>query len=205
MIVLGFSLVGTVLSIAVLRMAVLGRGARSAAAICVIAGLLFGASMWDQRSPWQRRMEASMTDGAPVFDAEIPSHASVYWENDLVTPWLLAHRGNFYSSYQGAGLLFNRQTALEFKARGDATAPFEVEHELCLTIHALLSSPGVPQAACIVSPEAAAQVCRNKLHPDYLVFKSPMSVPPLATWHQDIDGAGRERNAFYLYACASFR
>lgn len=205
MIVLGLPLVGALLAIGVLWMAKLDRRAQSLAAIAVVVGLCFGVTMWDQRSPWQRRLEADATAHPPVFDAEIPVHASVYWENDLVTPWLLARRGNFFSTYQGAGLLFNRQTALEFKAREDATAPFEIERELCLTIHALTTAPDAPPSDCAVSPEAAAQVCRNKLHPDYLVFKSPMSVPPLATWHQDIEGAGRERNAFYLYACTSFR
>jgi len=191
-------------SLACVRLLMSGRRGAIAAAILVLAGLAFGADVWDQRSPWQRRLEAGREAGPPVFDGDIPSRATVYWNNDLVTPWLLAERGNFYSFYQGAGLLFNRDTAIEFARRTKVLAPVGLQNELCSTLAVVLARTGAAGPSCGYTRDLAADVCRGTPHPDYLVFESPVaSLPPVAEWHEPPAAGGS--HSFYLYSCASLR
>ncbi len=178
---------------------------RAVALAAAVAGVAFGAHMWDQRSDWQRRLEASLQAGPPVFDAQLPPGASVYWEQDLITPWLLAQRGNFLAYDQGAGLLFDRTTALEFIRRESLTEGVAIQHDICMKINDLTATATSPRPVCTPSLEVVREICHGTGGPDFLVFAGPLDAPAVAEWHDGPARAGRPAKSYYLYSCATLR
>jgi hypothetical protein len=205
LVVLGLPFVAALLIVGLVWL--LSKGGRwcLVALVASVAGVAFGAQMWDQRSDWQRHLEASSKAGPPVFDTQMPPGASVYWDLDLVTPWLLAQRGNFFSYNQGAGLLFDRATALEFGRRERLTESVAIQREICTKIHDLKAAPSAPKPVCTPSIEIATDICHGAVHPDFLVFAQPLTVPALAEWHEGPVRSGKPGKSFYLYSCASLR
>jgi hypothetical protein len=205
MIIISLPFVGGLLALLVVRLAGGGTGRRVVAAVLAIAGVVFGVGVWDQRSPWQQRLEGGATTVPPAFESDIPAHASVYWDDSLIDPWLLARQANFFVKDQGAGLLFNRATAMEFDRRERATAGFELQHELCSAVAAMTSQAGSRPPGCAMSRESVIEVCSAPLHPDFLVFETPLSLPAVAEWHDMAASADASRHSFYLYSCARLR
>ena len=199
MIIISLPFAGGLLALLLVRLVGAGIGGRAAAAILAVAGVVFGVGVWDQRSPWQQRLEGGATTVSPAFEADIPAHATVYWDDSLIDPWLLARRANFFVKDQGAGLLFNRATAMEFDRRDRATTGFELQRELCSTVAALSGGTG----ECAMSRESVVEFCSAPLHPGFLVFETPLSLPAVAEWHDT--AAGTSRHSFYLYSCARLR
>lgn len=178
---------------------------RAAALVAAVAGVAFGSSMWDQRSDWQRRLEASLQAGPPAFDAQVPPGASVYWDQTLITPWLLAQRGSFFNHDQGAGVLFDRATALEFARRESLVEGIAIQREICMKINELTSTPSAPKPVCSPSLELVADICHDAQHPDFLVFADPLAIPALADWREGPVRGGKPGKSFYLYSCATLR
>jgi hypothetical protein len=170
----------------------------------VVAGILlaFGAMTWDERSAWERELEAGPPGGKPLFDDVLPAGASAFWQGDEVLPvWLLARRGDFYSQTQGAGLLFNRSTSLTFMQRRAVMSPFELQQGLCTEIN-LLTKASSATNDCVATPEVADEVCAKPGHPDFLVLTAPLdSRPAAAQWHPPAVIAARGAPSFYLYRC----
>ena len=178
---------------------------RAAALVVALAGVVFGISMWDQRSDWQRRLESSLQAGPPAFDAQVPPGASVYWDQTLITPWLLARRGSFFNHEQGAGVLFDRATALEFARRESLVEGIAIQREICMKINELTAAPSAPRPACAPSLEIVADICHDARHPDFLVFADPLDTPALADWREGSVRGGRPGKSFHLYSCATLR
>ena len=178
---------------------------RAVALFAALAGVAFGASVWDQRSGWQRRLEASLQAGAPAFDAQIPPGASVYWDQTLITPWLLARRGTFFNHDQGAGVLFDRATALEFARRESLVEGIAIQREICMKINELTAAPSAPKPACSPSADLVADICHDARHPDFLVFDDPLAMPALADWRAGPARGGKSGKSFYLYSCATLQ
>ncbi len=205
MILVGLPLAVATLALAFVRLVGTGRGGLAVAAVAALAGVVFGAGNWDQRSDWQLRLEADPRTATPPFEAAIPPAASVYWDGSLVEPWLLARRANFFNFEQGAGLLFNRPTAIEFGRRERAVSGFELQRELCVTIAALSSKPGQTPAECPITPETVIDVCHATPHPDFLVFTNPIALPQVEEWRETSGKPGAPSHVFHLYSCAGLR
>ena len=206
MIVVGLPLAVGALALAFVRLVGAGPVARGAAAAVAVGGVVFGTSVWDQRSAWQLRLEADPRTAVPPFEATIPVSASVYWDGSLVEPWLLARRANFFNSDQGAGLLFNRQTAIEFDRRERIVAGFEIQRELCVTIAALTATPGQAPPTCPMTAESVVEVCHATPHPDFLVFQTPvLALPQVEEWRETSGGPRSTTHVFHLYSCAGLR
>jgi len=202
---LGLPLAGALLALALVGLVRQGGAGRVAAAALAMAGVLFGLGVWDQRSAWQLRLEGSAAAAAPVFDAEIPATATVYWDDSLVEPWLLARRANFLNFEQSAGLLFNRAGALEYARREESMAPLQEQREQCRVLAAAASRAGVSATPCVLSPATVASVCRAAVHPDFLVFAAPVDMPEVAEWHDVPPGRATTRHSFHLYSCTGSR
>jgi hypothetical protein len=202
LVIVGLPAVGVLLGAVILWLITGERGARAAGAVVVAALLVGGLSMFDQRSAWQRRLESSTGDRP--FDQVLPVDAAVYWDDDLQVPWLLARRADFFSTDQGAGLLFNRGTAVEFARRRSSLEGLKLQKELCLTIDSLTVHAGAAAPNCVPTMEVVLEACRATPHPDYLVFDAPLPAPApaLAEWHYAAPGGG-SRKAYYLYACSA--
>jgi hypothetical protein len=181
------------------------RAATIAAATAAVGGVTFGALVWDQRSDWQRRLEDSLQAGPPVFDAQLPPTAAVYWDFDVITPWLLARRGSFFSTDQAPGLVFDRETALEYLRRSESMQDVSIQRSICLQIRALTMPGSTSEPACAPSVPIVSGICHATVHPDYLVFRGPMTVPPIAEWHDVTSTDPARQKSFYLYACTQFR
>ena len=202
LIVLGLPFVGSLMAVALLRLLARSRRAMAFAGVLVGAGLVFGVTMWDQRSSWQRHLEAANPAAPEAFASQMPAHAVVYWDGDLVTPWLLAGRPNYFSYSQGAGLLFNRDTAIEFARRSVAVRGLEVQRQLCATIQALTDDRAVPRSDCAPTADVVADVCQKADGLQFLVLQQRVTaLPPLAEWHDQDAPAGPSRKSFYLYSC----
>ena len=51
------------------------------------------------------------------IDTHIPKKSVIYWEDSLHIPWLKLNRPNYASFTQAAGIIFDRQTAIEAERR----------------------------------------------------------------------------------------
>jgi len=200
MVLAGLPLVAALLVLAFHRLLGAGRRMEAVAAIVAALGVVAGAQTWDQRSDLQRRAEDRFLIGSPVFDAQIPVGATVFWDDELIVPWLLGLRGEFYAQAQGSSVVFDRDLALELAHRVEMLDGIDVQRAQCHKLHA---SDGA-QTQCAASVQAFAGVCRAAGHPDYLVLREPLSAPSLAQW-SDLDlRATRRGRSYHLYSCAQF-
>jgi hypothetical protein len=92
----------------------------------VAAGILLLAIMnWDQRDAWRRYL-----DSAPDINAELKTPVApqevVYWPGNILGVWVGLGRQAYYAPHQGAGAIFNRETAIEFLRRLTTVRKFEV-------------------------------------------------------------------------------
>lgn len=203
LIVLGLPAVGMALAAAVAWLLAGTRWRQVAGVTLLLALFAYGVHGFDQRSAWQRRLEAR--DMPRPFDSVLPVDAQVYWDDDLDVPWMLAQRASFYSHDQGAGVLFNRGTALAFARRRDSLAGLALQRQLCVTLHVLSRGTDAPPTECRPTPAALVGVCHASPHPDWLVLTSPLppAIPMRAQWQHDDSGSLTARKSYYLYACSA--
>lgn len=91
-------------------------------ALPVAASVIFvlAIATWDRRGDWARGVEGNFDVSA--LQALIPENATVYFERDSRGAWLMLRRATYGSVSQGAGINFNRDSALAYaKATGNLT------------------------------------------------------------------------------------
>lgn len=204
MVLAGLPLVAALLVLAFRRLLTGGPRMMVVAAIAAVLGVALGVQTWDQRSDWQRRAEARFQSGSPVFDAQLPVGASVFWDDELLVPWLLGLRGEFYAQAQGSGVVFDRDLSLELARRVELLGGLDAQRALCHKLHASVGVADQAEASCPASVEVLAGICHAAGHPDYLVLGEPASVPSLAQW-TDVDPRDpQRRRSYHLYSCAQF-
>ena len=143
-----------------------------AAAILVIVS----AASWDRRTGWSRMLE---TD-APVsaFDAKLPSDAQVYWEGEVLGPWLRLGRPSYFSVAQGAGILFHRETALTFRDRARVVEPLMGQQFL----NHVRYREEVPPPLPALTRDMLADTCRRDRALDAMVLSRVVDGAYAATW-----------------------
>ncbi len=190
------------------------RRAMPVIASCILAVSVIG---WNARPRFQRALETGR--GLEQMRAAIPEGASVFWRGAGATAdkeaeliWFGLGRTPYLSYTQGAGLIFNRATAVEFARRVhalDRLIPPEyaglVRDSTRALSHAPPPSLTVLQAAC------------NEGHGlDFVVLHAQSSGAALATWDPQntpvlldlLTEKPKEelRSArYYLYSCDDFR
>jgi hypothetical protein len=112
----------------------------------------FAAATWDHRNPWTKQIEAAQ-NSERIFGVGLAPGAQVFWEDELLAPWLILHRPSYMSYQQQAGLLFNRGTAEEAFKRRAAMNVFNFQKELCQVIN------GFQPESCVPDDAAVAEVC----------------------------------------------
>lgn len=169
-------------------------------ALFLSAGLLLAAlASWDQRNDLAMAIESAPAAPHP-FTAHMAREATVYWPNQLIPVWGLLQRTSHYSKQQGAGVLFNRDTALIFGPRRELYRGINEDRDRCRT-GALLSRNREALARCdMPARERLETLCRQPDAPDFLALPDRLRSAPLATWrpetHRDLP------QTFFLYACA---
>lgn len=171
------------------------------ALIVTVGGLLYAASIWDQRSAWIRYVETSLQREHP-FAALIPETAQVYWHENLPATWLVLRRASYISTSQAAGLLFNRDTALEYQRRHDVFLQLELQAQLC-SLMAALGEGKDDQANCVPTEELVRDLCAMERGPDFMIFERRLPKGVVASWTFN-SPAGASRT-YHLYDCKYLR
>lgn len=120
------------------------------------AMLLVALWTWDDRPPETRWAETLR--GPPPLHSFLRS-GSVYWVGSRSTSWLITGLPEWLSTYQGAGLVFDRDEALEWARR----------HRISVDI-GLVSSPG---RLTLVQSAALYGLCRVEHGPRWVI--SPLA------------------------------
>lgn len=161
--------------------------------------LLASLACWDQRLDLHKAVDSTARTPHP-FASHIPAEATVFWPNELAPVWGLLERPSHYSQQQGAGVLFNRDTALIYGPRREMYRLITEDRARCVS-GALLARDRVALASCdMPAPGRLATLCRQHDGPEFVVLRGRLKTAPLATWSPP---ARRELPQSYsLYACS---
>jgi len=162
-------------------------GAAAAAAVFALS-----VAAWDARAPWSRFIEQASMQGNP-FRGLLPPGAQVFWPGSYGRSWLVLGRPTWFSVDQGAGIVFNRETALVYAERQRASAELQSAIDKC----AMSDRP-----ACRIEVRPARELCDRQDGPDYLVLNSRIEGHDGIEWPLPPEiGSGR---SLFLHACADF-
>ncbi|OGA35870.1 MAG: hypothetical protein A3G80_00455 [Betaproteobacteria bacterium RIFCSPLOWO2_12_FULL_62_13b] len=168
---------------------------RPLAAICALAMGALAIGVWDQRTPWLKFVEAGAVADRP-FAGLIKPGEQVLWHGDMLATWLVLSRPSWYSFMQGTGVLFNRNTALEFDRRKSVVAVLETQEQTCMMLAGLSGTPG----DCSPDLEAVQSTCREAGDLDFIVIRSAVETSAAAEW-TFTDPESNSAARFHLYDC----
>ena len=182
-----------------------------------LAVMAVGVISWLARPTFDRDLESGVS--LEAMREAIPSDALVYWHatgevagkaSQLI--WFGLDRRPYLTGPQSAGLIFNRETALDFERRVENLATLDADVYRNIpnrTILALRALPAPPlddvQTACGSSPDL-----------DFIVLGTPIDAPAVAVWtprapswsteiyRRDTPVPAQSRS-FYLYRCEELR
>jgi hypothetical protein len=165
------------------RFALVGAGMAAAVfALSIVA--------WDARTPWPRFIERA-SEAANPFRDRLPPDAQVFWSGSYGKAWLALRRPTWYSVDQGAGIVFNRETALRYAERGRASAALQSAIDHC----ALSERPD-----CRIDQRVARGLCNRPDGPDYLVLNARIDGRNAIEWRMPPEVTPGNPSLF-LYAC----
>lgn len=164
----------------------------------IAAGAAAGAlavslAAWDAREPWPRFIEQASA-GTNPFREVLPPGAQVYWPGPYGKTWLALGRPSWISADQGAGIVFNRYTALEYVERKHASKDL---------LSAIDNCANAEQAQCRIAPPFARGLCARREGPDYLVLNARVDGYVAIEWPLP-SAIGPGRRSLFLYACREF-
>ncbi|QJW85639.1 hypothetical protein HK414_27525 [Ramlibacter terrae] len=178
-----------------------GGAAAAGALALVVAGIAFATAHWDQRPVWTRYIESHLFQQHP-FEKIIGPTQQVLWWEQLAAVWAVLHRPSYYSGQQGAGLLFNRETALEHRRRGGVTGVIQMQRDACDVMRAVgfNADPNIP---CWPTESAVEHVCSAPAGPDFIILDRPLMRGVVAKWSPEL-GTG-SNPTYYLHDCKQIR
>jgi hypothetical protein len=165
---------------------------RFAVAALAAAAAMFAVSVaaWDAREPWPRFVEEASRETNP-FRGNLPPHAVVFWPGPYGKAWFALGRPTWFSEDQGAGVVFNRETAIEYAKRELASRGLRSAIEACATVE---------QSSCRIDARVARELCDRAGGPDYLVLNARIEGYATVQWPLPPD-IGPGRRVLFLYAC----
>ncbi|HTQ78107.1 MAG TPA: hypothetical protein VMI15_08790 [Burkholderiales bacterium] len=156
-----------------------------------LAVAVAAAGAWDARTAWARFLEDPGPGAAMLRDSIAPG-AQVFWPAPQAPAWLVLGRPSWISADQGAGIVFNRETALEYARRQRAADALVAADADC-------SMQGVDP--CKIGPSLPTQLCEDRGGPDYLVLLSRIEGRKSLDWPLPREVL-RGPRALHLYSCA---
>ena len=107
---------------------------------------------------------------------------------------------------QGAGVLFDCATALEFARRESQVDSIAIQRELCMKIHELTatSSPAQPVPACSPSPKSWPTSATASSIRISSSFPTPLDPAAIADWREGSVRDGKPGKSSYLYSARHF-
>ncbi|WP_374434973.1 hypothetical protein [Inhella sp.] len=191
------------LSGALLERASRFRGFAIVSAVGLLVAAAIGANEWDRRPSWTRYIEENYDRPHP-WRHLIPVESQVYWHPSALPTWALLRRASFVSYEQGAGLLFNRGTAIDYGRRTWLLERISFQEQICKVIAALPGAGDEDFRACFPSEALITTVCTAKLAPDFLIFEKRLARGWVAEWTAQ-DPNGKPLYTFHLHNCAAYR
>lgn len=173
-----------------------------ATAAALMFALVLSATNWDRRAPMNRAIESDLHAEHP-FRSHVPGGAQVLWWGYPAASWVFLQRPSFWSVHQGSGLLFHRETAIEFSRRSKMVAVFELQETVCAATAALNNETQRAEEDCMPTREAMSRVCREPGGPDFLVFRRRLE-GALGAWTAG-SSTGVPGPTWYLYDCIQLR
>ncbi len=156
--------VGALLPVAI-AIWLLAHGPVPAASMALAAALLATAGWtWDARNQWQRFIEQEAPQANP-FRLALSPGSQVFWRDPGTPAWLVLRTASWVSPNQGAGVVFDRGTALAYAERIEASEALIAELADCA-----MASPG----PCAIEPALARQLCARSDAPDALIVNAPI-------------------------------
>lgn len=162
-----------------------------AAALAGVA-LAGSGAVWDARTSWSRFIEQAGGQENP-FRSVLAARAQVFWPAPNGPVWIALRTATWFSVDQGAGIAFNRATAMEYRARRIASESLRGRIQNCAVAY---------PADCRIEGEVAVALCRwQGTGPDYLVLNGRIEGKiPAATWRTPVAG-GQGWQTLRLYSC----
>jgi len=157
-----------------------------------LALLCFSLLNWDRRTDWDHYRESFSKVG--LWEEKIPPHALVYWYGEVVEPWVMLHRATFFSGDDSGGLLFHRQTAIEFQRRSEIVEPVESQFQLCTYMNTLTNT-----SDCTPDLKSFSDLCVEG-HVDFVVIPHLLPIPYIDRTHSKAIVNGSDKDV-YLYSC----
>jgi hypothetical protein len=182
--------VGGLLPLAVLLLLAACSRFTLAAVVFAAAALATGVAAWDARVPWARFIEQASGRPNPFRDAMAPGSV-VFWPGPHGRVWLALAAPTWFSVDQGAGVVFNRETAIEYDRRRLATRELRSSLEFCAL---------APSQSCRIDPQAVRALCELPDGPDYAVLNARLDGPAPVEWSLPPE-IGPGRQTLYLYSC----
>ena len=192
------------LAFAAIIMVVMRRLPTPACVALVLGTLAVGLFNWDQRGAWSVEIESAMFKTHP-FDRDMSPTAQVYWSGEqMFTNWMLLKRPTYMSPDQGAALLFNRATAMEFQRRHNAFVGLELQAHLCSVVNEIIGASPEDTASCSPTQPVVDEICQSATPPDFMVFPLKLPRGVVDSW-TFAPGAPVSPRTFYLYDCSHLR
>ncbi len=188
-----------------------GRAGTGAAAACAAALLAAALAIADRRSAETAYATASAPPEADL--AEMLAGRTVYWEAGVALLWFRMRQPSYFSCIQGAGVMFYRETALEYARRAAVlgrlnTADFRDR------LQTYCPRRADPQAEGPTSAAQLREACEALPELDLMVLRAAIPEAPHRTWAAPFEvpapgmprGAGeRAGSTFHIYDCARLR
>ena len=154
-----------------------------AAALAIVA--------WDARTPWGRFIDQASASDRNPFRSALPRGAQVFWPGTYGRTWLVLGTPTWFSADQGAGIVFNRQTAIDYAERKRASEALLSAIENCAI---------AAKAACRIDVRPARELCERRDGPGYLVLSAPIEGYSGIEWLLPAD-LGQGGQSLFLYDC----
>jgi len=182
--------VGGLLPLAVLLWLAAHSRRSLAAAGAAAAVLALGIVAWDARTPLSRFLERAGGHANP-FRAAVRPGAVVFWPGPHARVWLAMGTPTWFSVDQGAGIVFSRQTAMEYERRKLQSHALRAAMEYC----DLLATQD-----CHIDVQAVRALCDWPGGPDYAVLNAALDGRRAVEWILPRD-SGPVGRTYRLYAC----
>ena len=162
------------------------------------AGLAMTAAVtWDSRSDFQMDQEAALAAPSHPF-GELPPGALVFWQPSPLLAWMVLQRPTYYTNLQGAGLLFNRGTALEWDRRRGQIATKLLTQTRCF--EGMVEDD---DSACRWNRAQLMRACTISGGPTHVVSPTRIAAYPSRDW--ELRHAAHHPKSLHLYDCAEVR
>jgi hypothetical protein len=186
--------------------------ARKALPVMALMLVIAAVAVWDSREDETSALTAEPPP--PAFDLALAPDAQVFWEDDVRGTWFLLRRPSYFSSLQGSGMLFHRQTAMTFVRRARVLQPLMGED---MTEWPHRADPNTPEYTPLPALDRGMLVhaCRQDSNLDAMVLTRAVEGAYAARWslprafyrpwllYKGYDVPPLQH--FYLYRCSDLR